>query len=46
MIGRRPYRLPMSPSTALEQLIAHRGTQFDPMIVEAMIDVVERERLR
>ncbi len=42
MIGRRPYRLPMSPSAALEQLSAHRGTQFDPMIVEAMIDVVER----
>jgi len=42
MIGRRPYRLPMSPNAALEQLIAHRGTQFDPLIVEAMIDVVER----
>ncbi len=42
MIGRRPYRLPMSPSAALEQLVAHRGTQFDPMIVEAMSDVVER----
>ncbi len=42
MIGRRPYRLPMSPSTALEQLVGHRGTQFDPMIVEAMTDVVER----
>lgn len=42
MIGRRPYRLPMSPSAALEQLRAHRGSQFDPMIVEAMIDVVER----
>jgi len=42
MIGRRPYRLPMSPNAALEQLIAHRETQFDPLIVEAMIDVVER----
>lgn len=42
MIGRRPYRLPMAPSAALEQLVANRGTQFDPMIVEAMIDVVAR----
>lgn len=42
MIGRRPYRLPMSPNAALEQLIEHRGTQFDPLVVEAMIDVVER----
>ncbi len=41
MIGRRPYRLPMSPSLALEQLVAHRGVQFDPAIVEAMVDIVE-----
>lgn len=41
MIGRRPYRLPMSPGNALEQLHAHRGTQFDPIIVEAMVDVVQ-----
>jgi len=36
MIGRRPYRLPMAPSRALEELQAHRGTQFDPDIVSAM----------
>lgn len=41
MIGRRPYRLPMSPAKALEQLVEHRGTQFDPSVVEAMIDVIE-----
>ena len=40
MIGRRPYRLPMSPGNALDQLYAHRGTQFDPIVVEAMADVV------
>jgi len=40
MIGRRPYRLPMSPDDALEQLREHRGTQFDPIVVEAMIEVV------
>ncbi len=42
MIGRRPYRLPMPPSAALEQLLEHQGTQFDPSVVEAMVDVVER----
>ncbi len=40
MIGRRPYRLPMSPGNAIDQLREHRGTQFDPIVVEAMIDVV------
>jgi len=40
MIGRRPYRLPMSPGDALEELREHRGTQFDPIVVEAMIEVV------
>ncbi len=37
MIGRRPYRLPMSPSKALDELLAHRGSQFDPDIVDAMV---------
>lgn len=41
MIGRRPYRLPLSPAAALEQLVRHRETQFDPTIVEAMIDIIE-----
>jgi putative nucleotidyltransferase with HDIG domain len=40
MIGRRPYRLPMAPPRALEELTKNRGTQFDPEIVDAMVDVV------
>ncbi len=40
MIGRRPYRPPLAPAVALEQLERHRGSQFDPIIVDAMIDVV------
>ncbi len=40
MIARRAYRLPFSPLIALEELKRHRSTQFDPRIVEAMIDVV------
>ncbi|HEV3087314.1 MAG TPA: HD domain-containing phosphohydrolase [Candidatus Elarobacter sp.] len=40
MIGRRPYRPPFSPAVALERLEANRGTQFDPIVVDAMIDVV------
>ncbi|MBV8244719.1 MAG: HD domain-containing protein [Candidatus Eremiobacteraeota bacterium] len=43
MIGRRPYRPPRAPSVALEELELHRGTQFDPEITDAMIDVVTRK---
>ena len=39
MVARRPYRAPLAPSFAIEELKRHRGTQFDPAIVEAMIDV-------
>jgi HD-GYP domain-containing protein (c-di-GMP phosphodiesterase class II) len=41
MIGRRPYRLPLSPAAALDQLVKNRETQFDALVVEAMIDIVE-----
>jgi HD-GYP domain-containing protein (c-di-GMP phosphodiesterase class II) len=40
MIGRRPYRLPLSPTNALDELDRNRGTQFDPEIVEAMVRIV------
>jgi putative nucleotidyltransferase with HDIG domain len=40
MIGRRPYRPPLAPSIALERLRETRGSQFDPLVVDAMIDVV------
>ena len=40
MIGRRPYRLPLSPTQALDELDRNCGTQFDPEVVEAMVRVV------
>ncbi len=40
MIGRRPYRPPFAPSVALERLVESRGTQFDPIVVDAMVDVI------
>ncbi|HEX3465010.1 MAG TPA: HD domain-containing phosphohydrolase [Candidatus Elarobacter sp.] len=36
MIGRRPYRAPLAPSAALDELARMRGTQFDPDVVDAM----------
>jgi HD-GYP domain-containing protein (c-di-GMP phosphodiesterase class II) len=42
MIGNRPYRLPMRPTLALEELRQQAGTQFDPEVIEAMNDVLTR----
>jgi putative nucleotidyltransferase with HDIG domain len=44
MIGNRPYRLPMPPTVALEELKAHRHTQFDANVVNAMIEVLAPRR--
>jgi putative nucleotidyltransferase with HDIG domain len=41
MVGRRPYRPPMPPTRALEELSRHRGTQFDPDVVDAMIGIID-----
>jgi len=44
MIGRRPYRPPLAPSVALERLVESRGNQFDPDVVDAMLDIVQHPR--
>ena len=41
MIGRRPYRLPLSPANAIDRLLEGRGKQFDPIVVEAMVSLVD-----
>ena len=40
MIARRPYRAPLPPTHAIEELKRNSGTQWDPAAVQAMIDVV------
>ena len=37
----RPYRQAMSTAAAIEELKANAGTQFDPTIVAALIEVIE-----
>lgn len=44
MIGRRPYRKAMPPSVALLEMERHRGTQFDPEMVDALIEIVSGPR--
>lgn len=41
MIAERPYRQPMPPHAALEELRRCAGTQFDPAVVEVFVRAVE-----
>ena len=38
----RPYRRPSSPRQAVDEIQANAGTQFDPVVVEAFVAVMER----
>lgn len=42
MTSRRPYREPLCEAEAREQLLRHAGTQFDPAIVDSLLEVLER----
>lgn len=39
MTSARPYKKPMSPVAAREELSRHAGSQFDPIVVRAMMNV-------
>jgi HD-GYP domain-containing protein (c-di-GMP phosphodiesterase class II) len=39
----RPYRAALPLSEALAELRAHRGTQFDPEVVDALVEIHEAE---
>lgn len=43
MLSRRPYRDALSADHAVEEIRGGAGTQFDPMLVEAFLDGIERE---
>ena len=40
----RPYRPAMLRSEAFAELVRHRGTQFDPEVVDVMVEL-ERSRV-
>ena len=44
MTAERPYRAAMTSKTALRELRANAGTQFNPVVVEAFISTVIGER--
>ena len=41
MVSDRPYRAAMSHANAVEELRRNTGTQFDPRVVEALLDVLK-----
>jgi HD-GYP domain-containing protein (c-di-GMP phosphodiesterase class II) len=43
MTSDRPYRKALSPRIAVEELVKHSGTQFDPAIVNAFIEVLKKD---
>ena len=45
MTSTRPYRTALSHETALNELKAYSGRQFDPVVVEAFMEVYEKGEL-
>jgi HD-GYP domain-containing protein (c-di-GMP phosphodiesterase class II) len=45
MVTDRPYRRALGREEAIGELIANRGTQFDPEVVDALIATVDGRRL-
>jgi len=46
MITDRPYRKGMPITRAVEELKRNRGTQFDPVVVDAIIEIYEEGNLK
>jgi len=46
MITDRPYRKGMQIAQAIEELKRNRGTQFDPTVVDAIIEIYEEGNLK
>lgn len=45
MTSNRPYRRGMDYDTAFEEIVSHRGTQFDEKVVDAFIKAFKLERM-
>jgi HD-GYP domain-containing protein (c-di-GMP phosphodiesterase class II) len=45
MVSTRPYRKGIEPKVAFDEILRHRGSQFDPLVVEAFIEAFEKEKM-
>lgn len=43
MTSNRPYRKGLSEKAAIAEIVRHRGSQFDPDIVDALLRVLQRD---
>jgi HD-GYP domain-containing protein (c-di-GMP phosphodiesterase class II) len=43
MTSDRPFRSALSPAEAVDELVRHAGTQFDPRVVTAFVEVLMDE---
>ncbi len=46
MIAKRPYRTRRSIEAAMEEIEKNTGSQFDPKVVQALLEVVKRQDIR
>lgn len=42
MVSDRPYRKALEPHAAKNELVGHRGSQFDPTVVDCFIEILDR----
>jgi HD-GYP domain-containing protein (c-di-GMP phosphodiesterase class II) len=45
MISTRPYRKGLDPKIAYDEILLNRGTQFDPLVVDAFIKAFNHEKM-
>ncbi|MCW3045840.1 MAG: metal-dependent phosphohydrolase, partial [Solirubrobacterales bacterium] len=41
MVSDRPYRRGLAEAAARAELVAHAGAQFDPQVVEVLLDCLQ-----
>jgi len=44
MTSARAYRPPLNRQQAIDELKRNRGTQFDPKVVDALIEILDEEK--
>jgi response regulator RpfG family c-di-GMP phosphodiesterase len=43
MVSERPFRVRVTNAEAVDELVRHSGTQFDPRVVAAFVEVLVEE---
>jgi HD-GYP domain-containing protein (c-di-GMP phosphodiesterase class II) len=45
MVSTRPYRKGLDPKIAFDEIVKYRGSQFDPIVVDAFVKAFENEKM-